>query len=448
MRAVQPTLPSADPYLPGNGDEGYHAAHYDLAITYRPRTNRLDGHVVVDVIALRGLRTLNFDLAQLTVSKVSVAGARMKRFAQHGAKLLVTLAEAIDQGTTVRVSIFYSGHPTPISGPWGTVGWEELTDGALVAGQPNGAPSWFPCNDRPSDKATYRISVSTDSEFSVAANGALVTRRRSASRTTWVYVQREPMATYLATVHIGRYELRVLPGSEVAQHAVAPGRLSARIAADFAKQDRMMRCFVERFGPYPFDTYTLVVTEDPLEIPLEAQGMSIFGSNHIDGRGTHERLVAHELAHQWFGNSLTPSRWADIWLNEGFACYAEWLWTEASEGPSAREHAERHWRRLREAPQDLLLADPGPELMFDERLYKRGALALHSLRSVIGAPGFFRLLHAWTSDNRHGSVTTDAFLAHAATHVGEVAGDVLRPWLFERRLPDLPAERPRRASRR
>ena len=100
----------------------------------------------------------------------------------------------------------------------------------------------------------------------------------------------------------------------------------------------MMKLFVKLFGPYPLSTgYTVVVTDDDLEIPLEAQGISIFGANHCDGTRSSERLIAHELAHQWFGNSVTVRRWRDIWLHEGFACYAEWLWSEESGGRSADE---------------------------------------------------------------------------------------------------------------
>jgi len=210
----------------------------------------------------------------------------------------------------------------------------------------------------------------------------------------------------------------------------------------------MMRCFNERFGPYPFETYTVVVTEDELEIPLEAQGMSIFGANHVDGRHGEERLIAHELAHQWFGNSLTPERWSDIWLNEGFACYAEWLWSEESGGPAAHEHAQREWRRLRDAPQDLVLADPGPDLMFDDRVYKRGALTVHALRRAIGTSAFTELVRGWTAANRHGSVTTAAFLAHVEATAGEAARKLLKPWLFAQRLPELPRDGELRAARR
>ena len=278
----------------------------------------------------------------------------------------------------------------------------------IVAGQPDGAPSWFPCNDLPADKASYRIAVTTESPYTVVANGRLVERRVGASRTTWVYEQPEPMATYLATVQIGRYDQRS-HRAVVPLHTVGPPRLRRAVTHDLGRQPQMLVAFQDMFGPYPFAGYTVVVTDDDLEIPLEAQGLSVFGANHMDGRRGSERLVAHELAHQWFGNSLTVGRWQDIWLHEGFACYAEWLWSERADGRPADDFARAAWERLAALPQDLLLADPGPDLMFDDRLYKRGALTLHALRAVDRRRTVLRVaaelgLHAPPRHREHGGV--------------------------------------------
>jgi aminopeptidase N len=198
----------------------------------------------------------------------------------------------------------------------------------------------------------------------------------------------------------------------------------------------MMELFVELFGPYPLaNGYTVVVTDDPLEIPLEAQGISIFGANHCAGTRGSERLIAHELAHQWFGNSVTARWWRDIWLHEGFACYAEWLWSEHSGGPSADELARCYHEQLREKPQDLLLADPGPRDMFDDRVYKRGALTLHALRARLGDEKFFALLKDWTTRHRHGSVVTDDFTGLAANYSSESLRPLWDAWLYSTRVP-------------
>jgi aminopeptidase len=199
----------------------------------------------------------------------------------------------------------------------------------------------------------------------------------------------------------------------------------------------MLRVFTDLFGPYPFDEYTVVVTSDDLEIPLEAQGLAVFGANHVDGMLGLERLVAHELAHQWFGNSLTLGRLSDIWLHEGFACYAEWLWSERSGGKSADVLARRHHRRLAGAGQDLMLADPGPAAIFDDRVYKRGALALHALRLALGDDAFFAMIRAWASEHRFGTVSTELFEEHAARY-GRTRG-LLGRWLHGMPLPELPS---------
>jgi aminopeptidase N len=429
---------SANGYSPGgyfrqHGDVTYDVARYDLRLGYQLEGNQLRGRAELACVARVDLAELRLDLLGLTVTKVQVDGAAAGRYVRKNGKLVVRPRRPVPAGHEFRVVVTYRGKPAPVE----DVGWEELSDGVIVAGQTNGAPTWFPCNDRPDAKAAYHIEVTAPSAYHVVSNGELTSSRRGASTTTWVYEQHEPMATYLATVQIGRYVLRPL-ASSVPMTVVVPEKLADRCDAAFGRQPEMLDHFARTFGPYPFGAYTVVVTEDPLEIPVEAQGMSVFGANFLTPGWQTERLVAHELSHQWFGNSLTLGSWEDIWLHEGFACYSEWLWSEASGSRSADERAREAWTRLAAKPQDLLLGDPGPEDMFDDRVYKRGALLLHALRLTVGDDAFFTLLRTWVERHTYGTVATPQLVALAEQVCGTPLQELFTAWLRRLPLPPLP----------
>ncbi|MEO7061250.1 MAG: M1 family metallopeptidase [Lapillicoccus sp.] len=430
-----------DALVPRHGDPSYGVEHYDLDLTWKHLGNHLSGRAVLDVVVEHPTRRLVLDLHALTVGKVSVRGARLAQWNHRQGRLVLKLSDELGPGARVTVTVAYAGVPRTVPGPDGDAGWEELEDGVIVASQPHGAPSWFPCNDRPSDKASYRISLVAASAYTVVANGRLVEKRTASSRTRWVYAQEQPMATYLATAQIGRYVSRPVTGTSVPATIVHPAHLADVVAAGFARQGEMLEVLTRLFGPYPFDAYTVVVTDDALEIPLESQGLSTFGSNYARTDWDAQRLIAHELSHQWFGNSLTLAHWRDIWLHEGFACYAEWLWSQESGGPSTHEQAQRHWTRLHAEPQDLVLSDPGPTELFDDRVYKRGALTLHAVRLMIGDHAFFALLRDWVAAHQYGSVTTADFTAAAAAHSDLDLDDLFRRWLHQPKLPTLPSAR-------
>ncbi|MCU1696278.1 MAG: peptidase [Mycobacterium sp.] len=438
-KATKRTPPVIDPYIPANGNFGYRVSRYELDLEYKVNINRLSGTATITAATLASLKTFTLDLSDaLTVSKVSVNGRRPQSFNHSHGKLSVTLSTALPAGAAMSITVRYAGTPRPLRTVWGEVGFEELTNGALVAGQPNGAATWFPCDDHPSSKASYRIVISTENPYRAVANGELVSKRTRAAMTAWIYEQAEPTSTYLITLQIGDYETHRLTKTPVPMNAVLPHRLKHDFEYDFGRQPQMMKLFVKLFGPYPLSTgYTVVVTDDDLEIPLEAQGISIFGANHCDGERTAERLIAHELAHQWFGNSVTARRWRDIWLHEGFACYAEWLWSEDSGGRSADDWARYYHGKLASSRQDLLLSDPGPRDMFDDRVYKRGALTLHVLRRTIGDDGFFELLRDWTTRHRHGTAVTDDFTGLAANYSDESLRPLWQAWLYSKNVPDL-----------
>ncbi len=429
----------ADSYAPQSGDLSYDVESYDLAIGYRVRTNRLDGVATIVAVARESVSSFAIDLVGLRTSRVRVDGVNA-RFSAGPRILRVTPPQALAPGDRFEVEVTYAGAPAPRRSRWGTVGWEELTDGALVAGQPIGAPTWFPCNDRPDNRARMRLEITVDDGYVAAATGVAGPRTRRGGRTTTTFVSDVPTATYLAAVHVGRYRTRQLEGTGEALvpsvTVTAPPALTAAVDRAFATVPDMLRAFDRFFGPYPQEACTLVVTADELEIPLEAQGLAVFGMNHLVPAA--QRLVAHELAHQWFGNSVGIARWSDIWLNEGFACYAEWLWSETSGGASVESCVADHYARLAAKPRDLLLVDPGPDDMFDDRVYKRGALTLHALRCTLGDEAFFDLLRTWTTDHRHALVTTDDFRAAVESAGGPDAAAVLSRWIDDVALPARP----------
>ena len=426
---------AGDPYLPSTGNGGYTVGHYDLNLTYRVETNQLRGVATITATATERLDRFSLDFAGLSVEKVLVAGVRPRKLSQAARKIVISPATVIQAGDVFEVVVRYGGSPHPVKSPWGDVGWEELADGVIVASQPSGAASWYPCNDHPSDKATYRIAVSCEAPYTVVANGRLVEKETRSGRTTWVFAMEQPMASYLATLQIGRYTSRATNDARL----FYPAELAHKVSVDFARIDDMIALFTDRFGPYPFDEYAVVVTPDELEIPLEAQGLGIFGRNHVDGAHGSDRLIAHELAHQWFGNSLTLRRWRDIWLHEGFACYAEWLWAESIGGPTAEQSAIAHRAIVKAVPKDsLVVGDPGPHSMFDDRVYKRGALALHSVRSVVGDDRFFAAVRDWVAENAYGSVTTEGFVEFFERHTGSSAISVIVDrWIYSVAVPDL-----------
>lgn len=424
-------------YTPTSGDRSYRVEHYRLNLDYTPRTNRLEGRAMLTIETLEPTKSLRFDLVGLRVGAARVDRKTHKQVKSDAHAVRLLFAKPLPAGRRLTIELDYAGRPGPRRSRWGTLGWEELDSGALVASQPTGAPTWFPCNDRVDDRATYSVRFTTHRDFFVAVTGAPGRVKAKGDTRRWSFECDVPTATYLLAAHVGPYrEYPIAVESVPSARLVTPPAQAPQTLKAFACVPGIIRVFEEWFGPYPQPNLTLVVTAEELEIPLEAQAMATFGINH--NAPEEQRLIAHELAHQWFGNSVDLAEWRDIWLNEGFACYSEWIWSEASGGPATADHAEAHHARLAGLPQDLKLADPGPDDMFDDRVYKRGALLLEALRRTMGESRFRELMLRWATENRHQLVHSREFQGLAEELYGSSLAEFWQAWLEDTALPPLP----------
>src|SRR3954449_4894987 len=432
--AAPAVLGGGDQYFPAAGNGGYDVAHYGLGLAYDPATGRLDGTAVITLTATTDLDSFSLDLRDLQASSV-VVDARTATFTQVpptdgvGGELVVTPRQRLRAGSTHVVTVVYGGVPgQPMDQTDSLYGWVSYPDGAFVANEPEGASTWYPVNDVPTDKATYDFTITVPQGLTAIANGEPVGRPVTAGgRTTYVWHASDPMASYLSTASIGNYTASTQTGP----HGLpilnyVDQDLKPKAADGLARQPQMMQFFEGVFGAYPVSSFGAIVDDDDdAGYALENQTRPIYA-----GR-PDEITVAHELAHQWVGDSVTPEQWTDIWLNEGFATYAEWLWGESR----GRATTQQQYDDVYRTPADDEFwatppGDPGAEDLFAPATYDRGAAALQALRVKVGDENFFTLLRRWATENADGNVTTADFAALAEEVSGQPLEAFFTAWIY------------------
>jgi aminopeptidase N len=430
---------AGDPYFPRYGNGGYDARHYTLRVKYDPATDRLSATAEMTATASADLSRFNLDLEGMTVREVLVDD-RDARFAREGAELAVTPPGGLRRGAAFTVEITYDGRPQAQSQPGlGETGFLHTADGAFAMGEPESAATWYPVNDHPLDKATYTIALTVPRRVAAISNGVRTTSTEAAGWTTTTWEVRQPMASYLATLAIGSY--RVVNRTHRGKPMVTAVASSLpRGAADqaIARTGEVADFLEQRFGPYPFDAYGGIVIDDPrIGFALETQTRPIYGSDFFASGGPAGTIVvAHEVAHQWFGNSVSVRQWKDIWLNEGFATYAQWLWAEHEGGPRVQQQFDSDYETLRS--WTVPPGDPGRDELFSAAVYRRGAMTVHALRRAVGDDDFFRILRAWLAEKRDANGTTEEFVALAERVSGEKVGPLLTDWLYGKDRPPKP----------
>ncbi|MEU0008495.1 M1 family metallopeptidase [Streptomyces sp. NPDC006314] len=427
-----------DPYFPQLGNGGFDARHYDLDIDYAPDTGRLNGRATLTARATRKLSSFDLDLQQLEITKVEVNG-RHARFTRNGDEVTVTPKQRLRGGRDFTVSVTYGGIPEPLGGPivFGSkYGWMKTGDGVFVVCEPNAASTWFPSSDHPSDKATYDIRIKAPRGLTAVSNGRLVSTYDKGGSTYTHWRESRPMATYLATATIGKFDVRTgrTPGGIPIYVAIDPVLKNGNSVDVYAVTAAATDYWSQVFGPYPFEETGAIVDDMPeAGFSLEVQSKPAYSAVR------NETTIVHELAHQWFGDSVSVARWNDIWLNEGFATYAQWLWAEHQGTRSAHDSflAGYHSRPADSSFWQIKVADPQRDTMFASAVYQRGAMTLQALRERIGDTAFFKLLPAWTKLHRYGNADTADFIRLAEHVSGRQLDDLFDAWLFTTGKPAL-----------
>jgi aminopeptidase N len=427
----------ADPYFPALGDRSYSVRHYDLALAVDPHAGTLAGTATISAVARAPISRFQVDLAGLHASTVRVDG-HPARVTQDPDKLLVRPRQPLAKGHRFTLEIVYGGHPQPghVPGLGLPNGWLTDADTTFTLGEPDAARRWYPANDNPAEKATFTFRITVPIGLEAVANGRAVLETRGPQTVTDVWQEDTPMAPYLAEVVVG--DLRVVPQVDAAgvplRNVYSPTTegLAAPVAA---ATPAMVQFFASLFGPFPFGEYGVVVPDVGARgFGFEAQTLSLITPDIFTSPAGAQVILAHELTHQWFGDSVSPARWSDIWLNEGFATYGEWLWADHALGTPITVSVADARRRLgsaRRVPVD----NPGVDDMFGTTVYERGALTLDALRHQVGDPTFFRILQSYASRFRGRAATTQDFVNLAVSLGGQPVATLFRTWLGTGPLP-------------
>jgi aminopeptidase N len=449
-----------DPYAPELGNAGYDVQHYRLALAVDAAAAQITGTVTVSATStIDRLGRISLDLAGYQVDRVRASGSPL-RFYRSLQKLYVELPQPVNRGGPFAVEVDYHGaieaRPSHWRRPEVRLGLNitRTLEGPQVVArnQPDGARNWLPCNDHPLDKATYRIEISVPRPLVAVSNGSPVAARAADGWTTWVWDMDAPMATYVLGLAIGPYQrVDAAPaGVTVLAHYVFPADIETASVA-LAPTAEMMRFLEDCLGPYPFATYGYV--EVTPHLGLETQTMVTLGREILGYEDLPEYMI-HEHLHHWFGDSVTPASWSEIWLNEGFATYFEYLWRSRDATLPGCEgwNSDAAWlegarKAVVEAGETAPLGWPEPEKLLGTNSYYKGAWVLHMLRAEIGNEAFFIMLRRYYARHAGVNVRTADFRAAAEEVSGRDLSSFFSQWVMGSGQPVLDTTWTSRPSR-
>jgi aminopeptidase N len=422
-----------DRLFPDLGNVGYDVISYDIDLTLDTALVAVRGITEIEAEATLPLRSFSLDFVGHTVRQVEVDGATAG-FRRDGRELRIDPRAVIPAGRRFLVSVGYEGRLQPVDlsvFPFET-GWQRGADGSVfLLSQPDGASGVFPANDHPRDRADVRLTVRVPAPHVVVSGGTL--SGPTAHDGLDVYTAEIPdVAPYLIPLAIG--DFTAVAGDDGVVTWLAGER---ELPPGFERQGEILAALVEDLGPYPFDSIGSVIVDSGLGAALETQTLPTYTTRSA---AWAEPVIAHEIAHQWFGNDITLGQWADIWLNEGLATFMTWRWIERDRGRESYEaEARRAWDAVA-AGSYPPPADPPAHDLFNLSVYQRAGLGIVALREFVGDDEFFRFLRAYVAAFAGESVTTDAFLTFVLLVLGPDAERLMVDWVRSEALPPFPLQ--------
>jgi len=448
-------LPAAPPVVPvpllthGAFQAPVDVEHYSLDIVLQPAQRSFEGSCTVRMVSAGGeLERVALQLAGLTVSRVVDQEGRECAWQHSGEELQVELAQTVLEGELFELTVSYGGQPA--KGLWFAGGDGGVPTHCFTQGEPEDSHWWFPCIDRPDDRATSEVRVSLPPGWVSVAAGERVEQETHEDGTIDRWRMASPHPPYLLTLVAGDFVVIEDEWDGVPLSYLVPPDLVGLAEPAFAETGSVLEYFSDITGVrYPYPKYSQACVEN---FPfggmenISATTLTTAGLDDELGRrdGDMLGLLAHEAAHQWFGDLLTSASWSEIWLNEGFATYLTLLYFEHSRGldeyrDRARDMLEGYLRAAQEDPYRATVWDVyrEPIDLFDEHVYAGGALRLHQLRAVLGDESFFDGLAAYCAENAGRSVTSSDLLSSFERSSGEELDWFFEQWIDRPGVPDL-----------
>ncbi len=419
---------------------GFDITKYTLNITIDDENHYISGSVITNITAEENLTSIEYNLVALDVDNVKVNNQNVD-FTFNDNIINIPL-QNINEGDNFTTTVTYHGNPVLTGGVY-NLGMFFQSNVVFTISDPNAARNWWPCYDHPWDKAIVDLNVTVRDDWNEASNGIRTGIDDNNDGTkTYHWAGENPMTTFLVTVSASNFvelddDFNGIPIMNFVNPAIENSALT-----DFSNLPFMMQVFTQKYGDYPFEKYGNVVEPMSTFGGMEHQTMTTLASNIIDGNHGNETTIAHELAHQWFGDCLTPLTWKDVWLSESFATYSECVYTQEWQGFEAMNNYvqssyHNYYKNWMSANGVRPVYNPPYDETFAPPVYEKGASVLHMLRLKVGDDVFWQILQTYFQAFHNSNVVTNDFKNIAEQVSGLDLGQFFQQWIFQPGLPSL-----------